>query len=196
MADPTFYVTLFTLLFVGMWVGWFVLWRVMALRVKAAAQSEGLASRLSHLAPLVIAGCLLAAPHVPFPVLNDRFVPLALWPDWLGVALTSTGLLFCVWARFVLAGNWSDFVQVKQDHELVIDGPYQWVRHPIYTGLLLMFAGTALAVGEWRAVLAVVIAAAALWRKLKLEEAVMRRQFGDAYARYAERTRALIPFVL
>jgi protein-S-isoprenylcysteine O-methyltransferase Ste14 len=101
-----------------------------------------------------------------------------------------------VWARFVLAGNWSDFVQVKQDHELIVEGPYRWVRHPIYTGLILMFLGTALGVGEWRGVLAVAIATIAFWHKLRLEETVMRGQFGDAYARYAERVRALIPFVL
>ena len=68
-------------------------------------------------------------------------------------------------------------------------------RHPIYTGLLLAFIGSAWAVGEWRGVLAVVIVAASFWRKLKLEEAVMRRQFGEAYARYAARVPALIPFV-
>jgi protein-S-isoprenylcysteine O-methyltransferase Ste14 len=59
-----------------------------------------------------------------------------------------------------------------------------------------MFAGTALAVGEWRGVLAVAIATASFWRKLGLEETVMRREFGDAYRLYADRTRVLIPFVL
>ncbi len=196
MADPSFYRRLFLLLFMGMWGGWFVLWRVMALNVKAAAQSEGLVSRLSHLGPLVVAGALLAAPRLPVPVLDERFVPPTLWPPTLGAALTFAGLVFCVWARVVLAREWSDFVQVKHGHELVVDGPYRWVRHPIYSGLLLMFAGTALAIGEWRGVLAVAIAAAAFWRKLRLEEAVMRGQFGDAYDRYAGRTRALVPFVL
>jgi protein-S-isoprenylcysteine O-methyltransferase Ste14 len=56
--------------------------------------------------------------------------------------------------------------------------------------------GTALARGEWRGALAVAIAAVALWRKLTLEEVVMVRQFGDAYVRYTQRARALIPFVL
>ena len=70
------------------------------------------------------------------------------------------------------------------------------MRHPIYTGLLLAFVGSAWAVGEWRGVLAVAIVAASFWRKLKLEEAVMRREFGGAYDRYATRTQALIPFVL
>ena len=74
-------------------------------------------------------------------------------------------------------------------------GPYRWVRHPIYTGLLMMFAGTAIAVGEWRAALAVAVATAAFWRKLGLEEALMRRQFGETYALYAARVPALISFV-
>jgi protein-S-isoprenylcysteine O-methyltransferase Ste14 len=56
--------------------------------------------------------------------------------------------------------------------------------------------GTALAVGEWRGVLAVILAFAAYWRKLRIEEALMRRQFGEAYARYADRVPALIPFVI
>ncbi len=191
-----FFRWLFVSLFLFMWVGWFALWRVMAVRVKAVAQSESVPSRLSHVVPLLFAAYLLAAPQVPIPLLDRRFVPLAIWPAALGAALTFAGLVFSVWARFVLAGNWSDFVQIKHDHELIVDGPYRWVRHPIYTGLLLMFAGTALAVGEWRGVLAVGIVAASFWRKLRLEEAVMRRQFGEAYELYAQQVQALIPFVI
>ena len=111
----------------------------------------------------------------------------------IGAALSFAGVAFSVWARVLIAGNWSTDVKLKRDHELIVAGPYALVRHPIYTGLLMTFAGTALAVGEWRAVLAVV--AAAFWRKLRLEEALMRRQFGEAYAQYAARVPALIPFV-
>jgi protein-S-isoprenylcysteine O-methyltransferase Ste14 len=196
MDAPTFYRLLFTILFVGMWVGWFVLWRVMAMRVKAAAQSESVSSRLSHMVPLAIAAGLLALPRLPIPPLDQRFVPFALWPATLGVVLGNAGLAISVWARFVIADNWSEVVQVKHGHELVVHGPYRWARHPIYTGVILMLAGTALAVGEWRGVLAVAIAVASFWRKLRLEETAMRGEFGDAYDRYAERTQALIPFVL
>ena len=186
---------LFLSLFVLMWGGWFALWNVMGRRVKEAAQSEGSISRLSHVVPLLVAAYLLASRHVPLPLLNDRFAPLALWLATLGAAVTFAGLAFAIWARFVIAGNWSSYVELKRDHELIVAGPYRWVRHPIYTGLLLAFIGSALAVGEWRGVLAVAIVAASFWRKLRLEEAIMRRQFGDAYVRYAARVPALIPFV-
>jgi len=63
------------------------------------------------------------------------------------------------------------------------------------SGILLALIGTALAVGEWRAALAVLLAGIAFWRKLGIEEAVMRRQFGETYVRYAARVPALIPFV-
>jgi protein-S-isoprenylcysteine O-methyltransferase Ste14 len=79
---------------------------------------------------------------------------------------------------------------------LITSGPYRWVRHPIYTGLLLGFAGSAIARGEWRGVLALLIVAAALWRKLKVEEQGMRQIFGDAYDAYSRRVAALIPLLL
>jgi protein-S-isoprenylcysteine O-methyltransferase Ste14 len=111
----------------------------------------------------------------------------------VAVALTAAGLLFSVWARLHIGRNWSGTVTIKQDHELVDDGPYRFVRHPIYTGLLVAFIGSALASDNGRGVLAVVIAFAALWRKLKLEERWMIETFGEAYVRYRERVPALVP---
>lgn len=189
-----FYRWLFTSLFLLMWAGWAAFWIAMSRGVKAPAEAESAVSRISHVGPLLVAAYLLAVP-APLPALNGRFAPLAIWPSALGAALGFAGLAFCVWARVTIAANWSSDVQLKRGHELIVEGPYRWVRHPIYTGLLMMFAGTALAIGEWRAALAVALAAGAFWRKLRLEEAVMRRQFDEAYARYAARTPALIPFV-
>ena len=183
-------------LFPLLWLVFIAVWIAMARGGKAVAERESVASRLSHYLPLALAIYLLAAPRVPIAPLNDRFAPLSLWLVQLGAALTFAGITFAIWARMWIAGNWSSDVTLKRDHELVVDGPYRWVRHPIYTGILLALAGTALAVGEWRGTLAVVLACAAYWRKLRIEEAVMRRQFGEAYAAYAERVPALIPFAL
>jgi protein-S-isoprenylcysteine O-methyltransferase Ste14 len=171
-------------------------WIMMAGRVKAVAERVSAFSRWSHYPLLAIAICLIAAPNVPIPPLNGRFLPLALWPVQLGLALTFAGLALAIWARMLLAGNWSSDVTLKRDHELIVAGPYAFVRHPIYTGILLAFLGTALAVGEWRALLGVILAGVAYWLKLKIEDAVMLRQFGDTYARYAERVPALIPYLV
>jgi protein-S-isoprenylcysteine O-methyltransferase Ste14 len=103
-------------------------------------------------------------------------------------------MLFTVWARVYLGGNWSGIVTIKHDHELIASGPYAIVRHPIYTGLLVAFIGSAVARGEWRGVLAVLIAWMALWRKLRLEERWMAERFGQQYEAYCRRVPALVPF--
>jgi protein-S-isoprenylcysteine O-methyltransferase Ste14 len=186
----------FRWLFPILWFAFIAFWIAMARGGKAVAEREGVYSRLSHYLPLAIAIYLIAAPHVPIAILGERFVPLRLWPVRLGAALTFAGIAFAIWARVWIAGNWSSDVTLKRDHELVVDGPYAFVRHPIYTGILVALAGTAFAVGEWRGVLGVALAGAAYRRKLTIEEAVMRRQFGEAYARYAERVPALVPFIV
>jgi protein-S-isoprenylcysteine O-methyltransferase Ste14 len=183
-------------LFPILWLVFIAVWIAMARGGKAVAERENVYSRLSHYLPLATGICLIAAPHIPVAPLDDRFVPLALWSVRLGAALTFAGIAFAIWARVRIAGNWSTDVTLKRDHELIVDGPYAYVRHPIYTGVLLGLAGTGLAVGEWRVVLGVIIVGIAYWRKLTIEEGVMRRQFGEAYARYAARVPALIPFVL
>lgn len=186
----------YRVLFPALWIAFVAFWIAMARGGKTVAERETLFSRMSHYGPLAVAVYLFVAPDSLVPILNARFAPLSLEVVQLGAALTVIGVAFAVWARLRLAGNWSSDVTLKRDHELIVDGPYAFVRHPIYTGVLLALVGTGLAIGEWRAVVAVVIAGVAWWRKLTIEEVVMRRQFGDAYVRHAARTRALIPFVL
>jgi protein-S-isoprenylcysteine O-methyltransferase len=94
-----------------------------------------------------------------------------------------------------LGGNWSASVTVKQDHRLVRRGPYTIVRHPIYTGLLLALLGTAVALGELRGLLGVVVAFAAWRAKSRMEEAFMRQEFGLEYATYQGEVKALVPFI-
>lgn len=182
--------------FPAMWLSWVVYWWVASRDVKSTLRRESLPSQLSHIAPLGIAVLLFSARKVPIAFLGERFLPLTEWPFWLGSLLTATGLLLTVWARLHLGRNWSGTVTIKEGHELVTSGPYALVRHPIYTGLLLAFLGSALALGDWRGVLAFALAACALWLKLQVEERWMRQQFGDAYQVYSERVAALIPFVL
>ncbi len=85
---------------------------------------------------------------------------------------------------------------LKEDHDLITSGPYGVVRHPIYTGILLAFAGQAIARGEWRCIVGVLIAAWAFWRKLRIEERWMLERFGERYQSYRQHVAALIPFVI
>jgi protein-S-isoprenylcysteine O-methyltransferase Ste14 len=187
---------LYRYLFPVMWLSWAAYWWALSRNVKVTARHEPLWSRLLHVIPLALACLLLWAPRIPLPVLGDRFLPLVAWPFWAGVALTAGGLLFTVWARIQIGRNWSGIVTIKEGHELVTSGPYAIVRHPIYTGLLLAFIGSALARAEWRGILAVAIALWALWRKLRFEERWMREQFGESYQAYSRRVAALVPFLL
>lgn len=182
-------------LFLFMWMAWVLYWWALSFNVKAAAKRESLWSRLLHLGPLLLAALLLGLPGAPLALLGVRFMPLAMWPVWLGTILTAAGLLFTVWARRHIGRNWSAIVTIKEGHEFIASGPYAIVRHPIYTGLLLAFAGSALALGEWRGVLAVAIVAWSLWRKLRLEERWLQQHFGETYQAYCRRVAALLPFI-
>ena len=106
------------------------------------------------------------------------------------------GLLFAVWARVYLGGNWSSEVTIKQDHELITTGPYALVRHPIYTGILGGMLGTAIALSEVRGFIAFALIFLMFWFKLRMEEQWMRSQFGETYANYARKTAALVPYLL
>jgi protein-S-isoprenylcysteine O-methyltransferase Ste14 len=182
--------------FSAMWLTWVLYWWIASRDVKNDARRESLSSRLVYIVPLVLAALLFSVQNVRFAFLGQRILPLAEWTFWLGSLLTAGGLLFTVWARVHLGKNWSGTVTIKQGHELITSGPYALVRHPIYTGLLLAFLGSAIALGDWRAVLAFVLAAAALLRKLVVEEHWMRQQFGDQYQAYSKRVAALVPFVI
>ena len=116
--------------------------------------------------------------------------------EWLAAGITLVGLGVTLWARWALGRNWSGSVTFKQDHELIEHGPYRFVRHPIYTGLLTMALGSAILRDAVSGFVFCGILLAGFWIKLRAEEQLMTRHFPDAYPAYRERVRALIPFVL
>ena len=153
----------------GLWVAWLAAWWLAAIRTKRTLRRESLGSRLTYTVPLWIAAWLLASSRVPTVALNARFVPRANWLYATSVVLVVVGLGFAAWARVYLGRNWSAAVTLKHDHELIRSGPYRWVRNPIYTGILIALAGSALARGQWSGVLAVAIAFGSFWYKARLE---------------------------
>jgi len=187
---------LYRYLFPAMWLAYFAYWGAMARNSEVPERRESLPPRLERLVSISCALALLWLPRVPLAWLDERFLPLGAWCFWTGAAITAGGLFFSVWARRHLGSNWSQSVTVKEGHELITSGPYALVRHPIYTGLLLGFLGCAVALGEWRGLLAVALVFAVLWRKLRLEERWMRAHFGEPYEAYSRRVAALVPHVI
>lgn len=180
---------------------WLVLlgyWLWSARRIKRTRRSTSWLRRVSvDVAPLVVAWLLLGpGDWYGHGVLREQFVPHSPGVLWAGLALCIGGAVLACYARSVLGRNWSLDVELKLDHELVEAGPYAVIRHPIYTGILLLFAGHALMVGDWRGVLAVAIVFASFWIKLRLEEQWLAEQFGARYDAYRRRTKALFPGVL
>jgi protein-S-isoprenylcysteine O-methyltransferase Ste14 len=187
---------IYNYLFPAVWLSYVAYWWAMSTNVKVTERSESASSRLKRLALIVCAVALLSLPSVPLPWVNERFHPRGAFYFWSGAAITTGGLLFSVWGRRHLGKNWSQAVTVKKGHELITSGPYALVRHPIYTGLLLAFIGSAVARGEWRGLIAVALVFGALWNKLRLEEKWMRAQFGESYEAYSRRVAALVPYII
>jgi protein-S-isoprenylcysteine O-methyltransferase Ste14 len=116
--------------------------------------------------------------------------------EWLGAMIVVLGLSVCLWARYALGSNWSGAVTLKQDHELIERGPYRYVRHPIYSGFLLMALGTATLHARTSEFVFCGLLLLGFWLKLRAEEALLTRHFPEAYPEYRRRVKALIPHVL
>ncbi|MGB7190594.1 MAG: isoprenylcysteine carboxylmethyltransferase family protein [Acidobacteriaceae bacterium] len=190
-------------LFIERWIGIFwlaiiILLSLAAFTSKRSVQRQSGGSRFLQAGLVVIGAILIFNLGHAFARgwLTDRVIPLQ--PSWVltGAVLTLLGILFAVWARITLGRNWSGVVAIKQDHELILRGPYRLVRHPIYTGFLLGLLGTALVYGATRCFVGLLLCGLVFWLKLRIEEQFMMQQFGEQYAHYRQRVRALVPFVL
>lgn len=177
-------------------IPWYVFgayWVLSWLRVKPTKATEKSLDRLLTVTVVVIAFNLLFGNWFRVGFLRERFVGNTLWTAWIGIALTWLGVAVAVWARYYLGVYWSARVTLKEGHQLIRSGPYAFVRHPIYTGMLLATIGTTLVVGEWRGVAAVILLLAAHSRKAMREEALLTKEFGDDYALYRKQTGFLFP---
>jgi protein-S-isoprenylcysteine O-methyltransferase Ste14 len=178
-----------------MWLGWLCYWLIAARDVKPVRRQESLGSRLGYVVPIAIGAVLLATARLPVRWPDDRFLPPSAAAYWAGTLVVAAGLAFMVWARRTLGRNWSGRVTLKENHELIRGGPYRLVRHPIYTGLLVATAGTALAFGQWRDVIALALITVAVLHKMRVEERFMLDSFPEDYPRYRAEVPALIPFL-
>jgi protein-S-isoprenylcysteine O-methyltransferase Ste14 len=128
------------------------------------------------------------------------------WPAWafalpfpaalrgLGVLLLAGGLGLLFLAHHYLALNFSSFVRVRDEHTLVEDGPYRWIRHPIYTAYMMSYVGGGLVSGNWVLTLvATLLFATMVALRVGGEEEAMLGEFGARYEAYMQRTGRFLP---
>jgi protein-S-isoprenylcysteine O-methyltransferase Ste14 len=177
------------------WVVFFVVWLIAALFAKRTIERSRTWARWI----VWIVAILLIANRSKWTLFANG---VSLWRTTPGLAVvaaavTAAGLSVALWARAVLGGNWSGAVVLKEQHELVDRGPYALVRHPIYTGVLLMVLGTVTFWGTTAGMILFAIMVAGLIVKSQREERLLTKHFPEVYPRYCARVRArIIPFVL
>jgi protein-S-isoprenylcysteine O-methyltransferase Ste14 len=154
---------------------------------------------------LVLALALLIAVTGIFLLLSAGGVSenlnLVIWQETLFVGLCADvvvllSLYVLIWARRILGSNWSSNVSAKRSIRLVQNGPYAYVRHPIYTGLIGIVLGTSIAYGHLMGILIFLLCTIGLYIKALREESVLTGKFHSDYLAYKARTKALIPFLL
>ena len=126
---------------------------------------------------------------------NGSFLP-AIWFTVAGLLITIAGLAFAIWARVHLGKNWSGMPTIREEHTIIRTGPYRFVRHPIYSGLILALTGTAIGIGYFIIFCCVILIFGLFVIKFRMEEKFLLEEFGEEYVRYKRDVKALIPFLI
>jgi len=177
-------------------VPWLVFAAWWAVRALSAARSERVEPSRQRIVSVALAGA-----GALFLLRPPASLCAPLWPTpaallWAALAIEIAGIAFAITAREYLGALWSGRVTLKENHRIVRSGPYRFVRHPIYTGVLAAVLGVVLARGTAAGLFGFAFIAAALGRKIVAEEALLCDHFGDAYRSYQREVRALIPGIL
>lgn len=113
---------------------------------------------------------------------------------WLGAGLIFAGDLLFIWSHKALGSNWSPILEIRKGHTLVTDGPYRFIRHPMYAAIFLIGIGVSLLSANWIVALSYMMPTASLYLvRVSDEEEMMIGQFGDEYRQFMTRTGRLIP---
>jgi protein-S-isoprenylcysteine O-methyltransferase Ste14 len=130
---------------------------------------------------------------------NSKFFFPSRWSDtvfWIGLCIMVLGFGLRIWAVIILGASFRTTVETHTDQQVVRSGPYRLVRHPSYSGLILMCCGYGIAIQNWLSLaFAVVLPLVALLYRIRIEEAVLVSSLGSDYKKYQSETKKLIPWV-
>ena len=156
-------------------------------------REEGLVTKLAGLLGIIGLFSLLA--YVVNPGwLSWATLSLPLWVRWAGIGVAVFGFALLQWAQNSLGKNWSDTPRMMKEQALITNGPYQSIRHPIYTAFLLIMGSTLLISANWLIGLSWIgMTVLEIASRIGFEESLMLEYFGDQYRDYMKSTGRLLP---
>ncbi len=170
------------------WIAFWIYWLTAAIGVKAGQ------SRWGRCAGARVTIVLIVLLLLRLRVFKGNAVTSNPWLQGAGLAIFLLGLALAVWARIYLGRNWGSPMSRKADPELVTSGPYQAIRHPIYSGIILAMAGTTVAVSLYWLIAVALLGAYFIYSAV-MEERYLAGLFPGTYLDYKRSTKMLIPFV-
>lgn len=173
-------------------VGWGAFWLYWFVAARSMKPGRRPWSNELRIRALMI---VVAIVVVRFGGFRGRGIDTNTWLEVTGLILFAAGLAFAVRARLAIGRNWGTPMTKKDEPELVTSGPYRYVRHPIYSGILLASTGTAVAL-SWPWLVVVAVIGIYFVYSASVEERFLEEQFPEQYRAYERTTKMLVPFVL
>jgi protein-S-isoprenylcysteine O-methyltransferase Ste14 len=174
--------------YAGGWAAFWLYWLVAAFSAKRGHVQWG---RELRIRALIVVLLLMS---IRLGAFRHVLVTREAWREALGLLLLVSGLAFAVWARVVIGRSWGGPMTRKDDPELVTSGPYRFVRHPIYSGILLAALGTAVGL-TWSWLVVFALATLYFLYSATVEERYLTDQFAEPYPAYQRATKMLVPFL-
>jgi len=176
------------------WLSFWIYWLAAATRVKGT-RPDASETRWQLQLGLRVVIVLVILILLRLRIFRVRAIPHAPALLAIGLLLFVAGLALAVWARLHIGRNWGLPMSEKADPELITNGPYHLIRHPIYSGLILAMLGTALAISLYWLIVAPIVGGYFIY-SARTEERYMTELFPDAYPAYKSHTKMLIPFLV
>jgi protein-S-isoprenylcysteine O-methyltransferase Ste14 len=176
-----------------LWVAFILYWFVSAFKAKKTVSRNW----ASYGVRLIVVLLIIILFNTNTSGTLQRFITLdtSLSVKIIGLVLVALGIACAIWARVHIGKNWGMPMSLKEKPELIMTGPYTYVRHPIYSGILLAMIGSAL-VGAVGWVVPVIVFFIYFMYSARVEEKILTKEFPHDYPSYMKKTKMLIPFLL
>jgi len=175
------------------WVAWVISWVAAAWWSDNTESQPSSRQELGYRVVNIIGALIIAIPAHGYEGAM-RVWHVGWLGGWVCAVVVAIGVAIAWWARIYLGRLWSARVTQKTNHQVIDSGPYAFVRHPIYTGLLLSLLATVIAKGTIPALVGFIVIAIGIYLKARLEERWLSAELGaDAYDDYRRRVPMLLP---